>query len=414
MFSSLQTNCPNFLPTGEEVWMGNNIEIVAQATGGDAYNTTNASSLTSQSGGVVYVPEQYVGEDSDGDGIPDLVELYGLKSNGEPINTNPNSKDTDGDGIEDNEELGFIIGDLTSDVPIAEYVRALKPHSDPTKADTDGNGVLDNGDIDPLFYDESNELLYQSQHKIGIGYIDGEIADDLKINDYSSDEMMNISNKFKYQLDSSEEYLYDDFKGLMSMFAITEEGRDIVSELINTFINGTENYINIPTNDGVVLMPCYTSEKLKEKIYYDEQVQEYMSAVVGEFSAQIQQHNGNLIKAKRAMQNIIEDSGTSHIAFSRDSVGYLFGGMTLSINDLWGSSVDISTFEVNGNSYNGVLHFQLYDHFGLDQPDVEKIYVNLAGFRAWFVLQHYDDFNGKYKPFINVFDYYIPFSGTLS
>lgn len=403
----------NFVNIGRSSMSGN-IENFAHYTGGDVYDIVSANDLTYESGGMVYVPEQFIGEDSDGDGIPDLVELYGLKPNGEPIGTDPNNVDTDGDGIDDNVELGYIPGVLTSNATIADYVRALKPHSDPAKADTDGDGFLDNVDIDPLFYDELNGLLYQSQHKIGIGYTDGEIADDLTINDYSSGEMMNISNQFKYQLDSSEEYLYADFKGLMSMFAITGEGRDIVSDLINTFINGTENHIDIHTNDGVVSLPCYTSEKLKEKVYYDEQVQEYVSTVVDEFSAQIQQHNGNIIKAKRAMQNIIEDSGTSYIAFSRDSLGYLLGGMTLSINDLWGSSVDISTLEVKGNSYNGVLHFQLYDHFGLDQPDVEKIYVNLAGFRAWFVLQHYDAFNGKYKPFINVFDYYVPFSGTLS
>ena len=311
-----------------------------------------------------------------------------------------------------------VISEYNSSVP--EYMHSyfyneeiLPIHSNPCDEDSDGDGFLDNVDIDPLFFDEQNGLLYQSQHKMGIGYRNGEIADDLTINDYSSDEMMNISKQFKYQLDSSEEYLFADFKGLMIMFAITGEGREIVSDLINNFINGTENSIDIQTNDGIVSLPCYTSEKLKEKVYYDEQVQEYVSTVVDEFSSQIKKNNGNVIKAKRDMQNIVEDSGTSHIAFSKDSRSYLLGGMTLSINDLWGSSVDISTYEVEENSFNGVLHFRLYDHFGLDQPDVEKIYVNLAGFRAWFVLQHYDAFNGKYKPFINVFDYYVPFSGTL-
>lgn len=141
----------------------NNIESVAQATGGDVYNATNASSLTYESGGFVYIPEQYVGEDSDGDGIPDLVELYGLKPNGDSINTNPNLKDSDGDGIEDNEELGFIIGDLTSDVPIAEYVRALKPHSDPAKADSDGDGLDDELEqllgTSPIISDTDNDGL---------------------------------------------------------------------------------------------------------------------------------------------------------------------------------------------------------------------------------------------------------------
>ena len=53
------------------------------------------------------IPPQFIGEDSDNDGIPDLVELYGLKPNGQPINSNPYSKHSDGDGLEDNEELHF-------------------------------------------------------------------------------------------------------------------------------------------------------------------------------------------------------------------------------------------------------------------------------------------------------------------
>lgn len=137
---------------------GNNIEEVAQATGGDVYNAISASDLTYQTGGIITSPEQFIGTDSDGDGIPDIVELYGLKPNGEPINTDPNKKDTDGDGIDDNVELGYIGDGLESDVTIADYVRALKVHSDPTKADTDGDGFGDKKDISPLTFEYVNGL----------------------------------------------------------------------------------------------------------------------------------------------------------------------------------------------------------------------------------------------------------------
>lgn len=138
--------------------IGNNIEEVAQATGGDVYNAISASDLTYQTGGIITSPEQFIGTDSDGDGIPDIVELYGLKPNGEPINTDPNKKDTDGDGIDDNVELGYIGDGLESDVTIADYVRALKVHSDPTKADTDGDGFGDKKDISPLTFEYVNGL----------------------------------------------------------------------------------------------------------------------------------------------------------------------------------------------------------------------------------------------------------------
>lgn len=121
----------------------NNIEAVAQATGGDVYNTITSDELTTQSGGIVSVPPQFIGEDSDGDTIPDIVEQYGLKPNGELIGTNPHLKDSDRDGIEDNEELGYTVGKLPSELNIADYVRAIKPHSNPAKFDSDDDGLDD-------------------------------------------------------------------------------------------------------------------------------------------------------------------------------------------------------------------------------------------------------------------------------
>ena len=133
------------------------------------YNAISASDLTYQSGGLIYTPKQFIGEDSDGDGIPDLVELYGLKPNGEPMNTNPYSRDTDGDGIDDNVELGYIPGVLTSSATIADYVKALKPHSNPAKADTDGDGILDNED--PL------KNKYGISHRMNSSYKDNLYSD---------------------------------------------------------------------------------------------------------------------------------------------------------------------------------------------------------------------------------------------
>ena len=121
--------------------IGYGIEEVAQATGGDVYNAISASDLTYQVDEIVYTPEQFIGEDSDGDGIPDIVELYGLKPNGDPIGTDPYNAESDGDTIPDNVELKYLGEQLTSALTLEQYFAAIYCGSDPANPDTDGGWV---------------------------------------------------------------------------------------------------------------------------------------------------------------------------------------------------------------------------------------------------------------------------------
>ncbi|HRR77715.1 MAG TPA: hypothetical protein P5191_13040 [Ruminococcus sp.] len=123
------------------------VDYLANATGGTTYDAISADRLAYESGEMIYTPEQYIGDDSDGDGIPDIVELYGLKPNGEPIGTNPYSKDTDDDTIPDNIELHYAGEKLSSGMNMAQFVTSMHYSSDPTNPDTDGD--FDSDDIDP-------------------------------------------------------------------------------------------------------------------------------------------------------------------------------------------------------------------------------------------------------------------------
>ena len=69
---------------------------------------------------------------------------------------------------------------------------------------------------------------------------------------------------------------------------------------------------------------------------------------------------------------------------------------------------------VSGDEFSGTLRYNIYDHFGSDQPDMEKIFVNKAGFRAWFILQHYDQLNNEYKPFVTDIYIDVPFTGRIA
>lgn len=87
-------------------------------------------------------------------------------------------------------------------------------------------------------------------------------------------------------------------------------------------------------------------------------------------------------------------------------------GLTMAINDTHGYDVEVFEYELNNGSYKGKFRIKLFDHFGLDAPDVQKKFGKLAGFRAWFILQHHQRF--AFKPFITRVELDYDFSGTVN
>lgn len=119
------------------------------------------------------LPPQFIGEDSDGDTIPDIVELYGLKPNGQPINSDPNKKDTDGDGLDDNVEIHYNGSNWTSEVNKNEYDGTVYCGSDPTLIDTDWDT-----------YDDKKEYELDSNPSVANFYIENEDYEFVMNNDY--------------------------------------------------------------------------------------------------------------------------------------------------------------------------------------------------------------------------------------
>lgn len=86
-------------------------------------------------------------------------------------------------------------------------------------------------------------------------------------------------------------------------------------------------------------------------------------------------------------------------------------GLRIMINDTWAYEVFISDFNSNdGVNYSLRYKVIIYDHFGLDYPDLQnQTYYLLAGFRSWFVLQHYHSF----KPFITKMEFDKSLKGNI-
>lgn len=95
-------------------------------------------------------------------------------------------------------------------------------------------------------------------------------------------------------------------------------------------------------------------------------------------------------------------------------------GLTLAVNDTWGYDVKIGDYIISGNSYSAKLDVTIFDHFGLDTPDIcnpcsngedPKWFAGWDGFVSWYILQHRQ--NQCYKPFITIIRFPQIISGTF-
>ena len=113
---------------------------IANATGGAYFHIGTADDLPQVFNRIENTA--FFGDDTDGDGLADAVEEYGLRDGmGSVYFTDPSTRFTDGDDLTDGEEAGNVM--YTQTGPDGETIEYYIMLTDPTGADTDGDGVDD-------------------------------------------------------------------------------------------------------------------------------------------------------------------------------------------------------------------------------------------------------------------------------
>ena len=130
------------------------LKNLSDKTNGNHYYGEVTQNPTMLVNSLAYVMNGFTsyGSDSDGDGLLDKYETYGVRTIvGKLIKTDPDDKDSDDDNLTDYEELGMVYDlNLYIGFGVFKNCRFVIYHSNPTKLDSDEDGLTDDVDPHPL------------------------------------------------------------------------------------------------------------------------------------------------------------------------------------------------------------------------------------------------------------------------
>lgn len=152
------------------------LKNLSDKTNGNHYYGEVTQNPTMLVNSLAYVMNGFTsyGSDSDGDGLLDKYETYGVRTiAGLLFKTNPEDDDSDDDTLSDFEELGMVYDlNLYIGFGVFKNCRFVIPNSDPTMEDTDGDGYKDNMDPHP-WYIEEIEIKLNNIYSISFLPVDG-------------------------------------------------------------------------------------------------------------------------------------------------------------------------------------------------------------------------------------------------
>ncbi len=195
------------------------------------------------------------------------------------------------------------------------------------------------------------------------------------------------------------------WEDMCTLLFAREDMDDVILDMIDHFMGGSGS--------------VYSNSVLTQEAYEHDSTQAYIESIEGQMDMLLSEYEGNISTWEYTADD--RESNPIVIAFEERGINRpkyntennRLNGLQICVNDLWGIKIEITSYSINGNNYSYTLHYTLYDHFGLDQPDVET-YGYLSGFRSWYVLQHFSEYNSAYKPYLTLIEFDETVSGTLS
>ncbi len=274
-------------------------------------------------------------------------------------------------------------------LPNFRFLDIIRPKYDSTSFAKE-NGISKNRDN----YNKTSNVYYG----VGVEW-DGQSFEDLEYGDYSKEKIiktLGISEK-KFQEDVT--VLEKKWKSL-ALWSSTGKMETVLCDMIDHFMDGTGT--------------DYSNEILTEQVSAHKTTKKFMSDFSKVFDEYVKLYNGAIVGFANGddFKGALREGGVLLSKYAYDGLDK-FTGLTLAIHGWTTSEVNVKSFNINKDgTYEGTLEFIFADNFGLDSNDIDDFY-GLDGFQYWFILQHYDKFKGKYKPFRTVVKIDYPISGQI-
>ncbi|MGK4327341.1 DUF3289 family protein [Lonsdalea quercina] len=267
-------------------------------------------------------------------------------------------------------------------------------------------------------------LVYQSPRKPGFN-ADGSPAADMTYGDMTEEEIKAIPNFGHLPLFAKDGYLFGfdsptinfiKFRVMAATLFSSGELRNVILAMIAKFEKNEGGEFSHPALTRAARAHPKTQRFIKILL---KGINQTLSDNYGEINTPNLDgwmENYNYIDDLKVKRKLLPPAFNT----TQDRwLGWWNGGLTITVNDVWGAKAEIVEFDRCGRFYKGKVRVTFYDHFGLDTPDIGpdpsngsiKSYSALGGFRSWFILQHLDRFG--YKPFITVMEMDYPIKGEL-
>lgn len=206
--------------------------------------------------------------------------------------------------------------------------------------------------------------------------------------------------------EDSARLMFDEFRELAKLFSFQGPYKNVITEMIT----------HMQDNSGTPYSSPLLNRALKEQILNDHSEQSSLLLIRDILTPAINYEYGFIPLDKKDKLFDVKGNFKDLSAAVLPKFDHLIdrtNGLVITVHDTWSTHITLESLEVEGESFRAKVHYNIQDHFGLDDDDMlNPLYRKFRIFRLWFTLQRWDEYG--YRPFITEMNTTVEISGRLS